>query len=71
MKILCVQLQRDIKSVKYSLGLAILFLMMGTSAFSEDVMTNEQIAESKDNLKGSIGNLHSKIDSARKEMKRN
>ena len=66
------------KSVKYSLGLAILFLMMGVSAFSEDVvsqgavaqqevMTNEQIAESKDNLKGSIGNLHSKIDSARKE----
>jgi len=30
-------------------------------------MTNEQIAESKDNLKGSIGNLHSKIDSAKKE----
>ena len=61
------------KSVKYSLGLAILFLMMGVSAFSEEavaqqeVMTNEQIAESKDNLKGSIGNLHSKIDSARKE----
>ena len=66
------------KSVKYSLGLAILFLMMGVSAFSEDVvsqevvaqkeaMTNEQIAESKDNLKGSIGNLQSKIDTARKE----
>ena len=45
------------KSVKYSLGLAILFLMMGISAFSEDVvsqgavaqkeiMSNEQIAES-------------------------
>ena len=36
------------KSVKYSLGLAILFLMMGVSAFSEEavaqqeVMTNEQ-----------------------------
>ena len=45
------------KSVKYSLGLAILFLMMGVSAFSEEavaqqeVMTNEQIAESKENLK--------------------
>ena len=55
------------KSVKYSLGLAILFLMMGTSAFSEDVMTNEQIATSKENLRGSIGSLQSKIDTARKE----
>ena len=55
------------KSVKYSLGLAILFLMMGTSAFSEDVMTNEQIALSKENLKDSIGNLQSKIDTARAE----
>ena len=66
------------KSVKYSLGLAILFLMMGVSAFSEEVvaqeavaqqevMSNEQIASSKENLKGSIGSLQSKIDSARKE----
>ena len=66
------------KSVKYSLGLAILFLMMGVSAFSEEVvaqeavaqqevMSNEQIASSKENLKGSIGNLQSKIESARKE----
>ncbi|WP_339055380.1 autotransporter-associated N-terminal domain-containing protein [Fusobacterium animalis] len=61
------------KGVKYSLGLAILFLMMGVSAFSEEavaqqeVMTNEQIAESKENLKDSIGNLQSKIDSAKKE----
>ena len=61
------------KSIKYSLGLAILFLMMGVSAFSEEVvaqqevMTTEQIASSKENLKGSIGNLQSKIDRARKE----
>nr|WP_167444858.1 autotransporter-associated N-terminal domain-containing protein [Fusobacterium canifelinum] len=55
------------KSVKYSLGLAILFLMMGTSAFSEDVMTNEQIATSKENLRNSVGSLQSKIDSARAE----
>ena len=66
------------KSVKYSLGLAILFLMMGVSAFSEEVvaqeavaqqevMTNEQRAASKDNLKDSIGNLQSKIDAAKKE----
>jgi len=60
------------KSVKYSLGLAILFLMMGVNAFSEEVvaqeaMTNEEIASSKENLKDSVGNLRSKIDSARKE----
>ena len=61
------------KSVKYSLGLAILFLMMGVSAFSEEVvaqqeiMTNEQIASSKGNLRNSIGRLQSKIDTARKE----
>ena len=60
------------KSVKYSLGLAILFLMMGLSAFSEEVfeqetMTKEQITTSKENLKNSIGSLQSKIDSARKE----
>ena len=60
------------KSVKYSLGLAILFLMMGVSAFSEEVVaqevsTNEQIAASRDNLKNSVGNLQSKIDNARAE----
>ena len=66
------------KSVKYSLGLAILFLMMGVSAFSEEVvaqeavaqqevMTTEQIASSKDNLKDSIAGLKSKIDTARAE----
>ena len=55
------------KSVKYSVGLAILFLMLGTSAFSEDVMTNEQIASSKENLRNSIGSLQSKINQAKAE----
>ena len=60
------------KSVKYSLGLAILFLMMGVNAFSEEIvaqeaMTNEEIALSKENLKDSVSNLQSKIDSAKKE----
>ena len=63
------------KSIKYSLGLAILFLMMGVGAFSEEVNnpqvngvpTREEISTSKENLKGSIGNLQSKIDSARAE----
>jgi len=61
------------KNIKYSLSLAILFLMMGVSAFSEEVvtqqevMTTEQIATSKENLKNSIGSLQSKIDSAKVE----
>ena len=60
------------KSVKYSLGLAILFLMMGVSAFSEEIVqqevpTVEQISTSKENLKDSLGNLQSKIETARKE----
>ncbi|ATV06721.1 autotransporter-associated N-terminal domain-containing protein [Fusobacterium vincentii] len=64
------------KSVKYSLGLAILFLMLGGSAFSEEINnestqntipTREQIASSKENLKNSVGSLQSKIDSARGE----
>ena len=66
-------LAKRYKRVKYSLGLAILFLMMGVSAFSEEavaqkeIMSNEQIAESKGNLKNSIGNLQLKIDTARAE----
>jgi len=61
------------KSVKYSLGLAILFLMMGVGAFSEEVvaqqevMTTEQIASSKENLRNSVGNLQAKIDAAKAE----
>ena len=61
------------KYIKYSLGLAILFLMMGISAFSEEVvtqqevMTTEQIATSKENLRNSVGSLQSKIESARAE----
>ncbi|WP_338982799.1 autotransporter-associated N-terminal domain-containing protein [Fusobacterium nucleatum] len=60
------------KSVKYSLGLAILFLMMGVGAFSEEVNpgangvpTREEIATSRENLKNSVGSLQSKIDEAR------
>ena len=66
------------KSIKYSLGLAILFLMMGISAFSEEivaqetvvqqeVMTTEQIASSKENLRNSVGSLQAKIESAKAE----
>ena len=63
------------KSIKYSLGLAILFLMMGVGAFSEEVNnpqvngvpTREEISTSKENLRNSVGSLQSKIDSARAE----
>ncbi|WP_335983903.1 autotransporter-associated N-terminal domain-containing protein, partial [Fusobacterium polymorphum] len=63
------------KSIKYSIGLAILFLMLGTGAFSEEVNnvqadevpTREEIASSRENLKNSVGSLQSKIDQARAE----
>ncbi|EGQ79507.1 outer membrane protein [Fusobacterium animalis ATCC 51191] len=63
------------KNIKYSLGLAILFLMMGVSAFSgevnnvqaEAVPTREELVSSRENLKNSVGSLQSKIDSARAE----
>ena len=50
------------KSVKYSLGLAILFLMLGVSVFSEEVNTEqmkaiptrEEIVSSKENLKNTV-----------------
>ena len=63
------------KTVKYSLGLAILFLMMGTSAFSEEidslqdgaVPTKEEITSSRENLRDSVGNLQSKIEELKEE----
>ena len=66
------------KSIKYSVGLTILFLMLGVGVFSEEVdssqangvPTREEIASSKENLKNSIGSLQSKIDSARAENER-
>ena len=66
------------KSIKYSIGLAILFLMLGVGAFSEEVdssqangvPTREKIASSKENLKNSVGSLQSKINSTRAENER-
>ena len=63
------------KTVKFSIGVAILFLMLGVGAFSEEINetqanetpTREEIASSRENLKNSVGNLQSKIDSAREE----
>ena len=68
------------KSIKYSVGLAILFLMMGGSVFSQEIndenatinpiLTREEITLSKENLKNSVENLQSKIDDAKAENKR-
>ena len=55
------------KSIKYSIGLAILFLMMGLSAFSQEVMSTQEIAASKENLRSSVGTLQNKVEAARKE----
>ena len=63
------------KTVKFSIGVAILFLMLGVGAFSEEIIetqankipTREEIASSRENLKNSVGSLQSKIDSAKEE----
>ena len=47
------------KSVKYSLSLAILFLMMGINVFSEEVITQETV--SRERIQNSVGNLQTKI----------
>ncbi len=48
------------KSVKYSIGLVILFLMMGINIFSEEVMTQETV--SRERIQNSVGNLQTKIN---------
>ena len=55
------------KSVKYSIGLVILFLMMGVGAFSQDVMTTEEIVASRETLKNSVESLQTKVSNARRE----
>nr|WP_314656764.1 autotransporter-associated N-terminal domain-containing protein [uncultured Fusobacterium sp.] len=48
------------KTVKYSLGLAILFLMMGSNAFTEETITRQTI-------QNSVGSLQTKINTLRSE----
>ena len=63
-------LARRYRSIKYSLGLAILFLMMGISAFSGEVNgvpTREEIAASKNSFKSSVESLQSKIKEVKEE----
>ena len=71
-------LSKKYKSIKFSIGMIILFLMMGVGAFSEEVsgtqtdgtLTREEITTSKKNLKNSVGSLQSKINAAREENKK-
>ena len=71
-------LSKKYKSIKFSIGMVILFLMMGVGAFSEEVsstqkdgvLTRDEIASSKENLKNSVGSLQSKINAAREENKK-
>ncbi|WP_338945158.1 autotransporter-associated N-terminal domain-containing protein [Fusobacterium pseudoperiodonticum] len=63
------------KSVKYSIGLAILFLMMGLNAFSEDVNTELNTANytgvvTREGIKNSVDNLQDKIKGVRLENKK-
>ena len=60
------------KSVKYSIGLAILFLMMGLNAFSADVSTELDTANytgvvTREGIKNSVDNLQDKIKGVRLE----
>ena len=60
------------KSVKYSIGLAILFLMLGVSAFSEEVNTKAQVAQiaTREELKTSVGDVQTKLNVLRNENKK-
>ena len=63
------------KSVKYSIGLVILFLMMGLNAFSADVNTELNTANytgvvTREGIKDSVDNLQDKIKGVRLENKK-
>jgi len=63
------------KSIKYSIGLAILFLMMGLNAFSADVNTELNTANytgvvTREGIKDSVDNLQDKIKGVRLENKK-
>ena len=61
------------KSVKYSIGLVILFLMMGLNAFSEEVNTDQNVSNSvgtiatREGIRDSVEGLQGKIKDARAE----
>ena len=60
------------KSVRYSVGLAILFLMLGVSAFSEEVNTEQSVAQvaTREELKTSVGSVQAKLNNLRNDNKK-
>ena len=60
------------KSVKYSIGLAILFLMLGVSAFSEEVNTEQSVAQvaTREELKTSVGGIQKKLNELKNDNKK-
>ena len=60
------------KSVKYSIGLAILFLMLGVSAFSEEINTENlttQVA-TREELKTSVEGIQKKLNELKNDNKK-
>ena len=57
------------KSVKYSLGLAILFLMLGISAFSEEVNLETSQIATREELKNSVDGVQTKLNVLRNDNK--
>ncbi len=61
------------KSVKYSIGLVILFLMMGLNAFSEEVNTDQNVSNpvgtiaTREGIRDSVEGLQGKIKDVRAE----
>ena len=61
------------KSIKYSIGLVILFLMMGLNAFSEEVNTGSNVSNSvgtiatREGIRDSVEGLQGKIKDAKAE----
>ena len=60
------------KSVKYSIGLAILFLMLGISAFSEEVNTEQSVTQvaTREELKTSVGGVQKKLNELKNDNKK-
>ena len=61
---------KRVKSIKYSIGLVITFLMTGVGVFSEEInvsqanetLTNEKTVLSRKNLEDSVKNLQTKLN---------
>ena len=50
-------LAKRYKSITYSTGLVLLYLMLGVNAFSEDVISKEKITVSANNLEETLNKI--------------